>query len=158
VACNAPMRGRWGGPDGVPGQAPQTKGSSNMALVGAPPQPGNLSALLAESIPALDVSPDPAAMSGGSGGSGGKGGATGSTPSTPGGAGGNAAKGGSNAGGSGGAATAGSSTGSPESAPKSTSSCSCQLAGQPGDTTSASLITIAATALLTWRRRQRRRA
>jgi hypothetical protein len=85
ISCQSPRRGLWGGPGGS-GSSP-AKAPTNNALLGAAPMAGDLPALLAESLPALDVKasspleplgvvkPTPAA----NGGAGGKGGSAATT-------------------------------------------------------------------------------
>ena len=59
LSCSRPARGNWGGPPGTNpygGGSPMTQGLSNGALsAGAPPQPANLSSLLAQNVPAIRV-------------------------------------------------------------------------------------------------------
>jgi hypothetical protein len=54
IACQTPVRGQWGGPTGM-FSAPQSQAPVNNALLGMAPKAGDLSALVAESIPALSV-------------------------------------------------------------------------------------------------------
>jgi hypothetical protein len=54
IACLNPQRGFWGGPDGMD-SAPMTRSAQNTALTGAAPVAGDLSALVAESVPAVKV-------------------------------------------------------------------------------------------------------
>jgi hypothetical protein len=54
VSCQSPQPGQWGGQNG--GSAPPAQGTTNAALSGAPPSAADLSKLLSQSLPALDVS------------------------------------------------------------------------------------------------------
>jgi hypothetical protein len=56
LSCQNPQRGQWGGPSGTMGSAPQAQAQKNNALLGGAPTAGDLPSLLAESLPALDVS------------------------------------------------------------------------------------------------------
>jgi hypothetical protein len=54
LICPSPKRGSWGGP--LDQSAPQkTQSAKNTALTGSAPVAGDLSALVAESVPAIDV-------------------------------------------------------------------------------------------------------
>jgi MYXO-CTERM domain-containing protein len=55
LACATPQRGLWGGPSGQTGTAPMTQAPVNRALIGSAPVAGDLTALLAESVPSLSV-------------------------------------------------------------------------------------------------------
>jgi hypothetical protein len=55
ISCASPQRGYWGGPSGTMGSAPQTQAPTNAALMGAAPTAGDLTSLIAESIPSLSV-------------------------------------------------------------------------------------------------------
>jgi MYXO-CTERM domain-containing protein len=54
ISCVKPQRGIWGGPEGMD-SAPMTRSTKNTALTGTTPVAGDLSALLAESVPSLKV-------------------------------------------------------------------------------------------------------
>jgi hypothetical protein len=55
LRCLAPQRGFWGGPDGTDSAPMMTKSAPNTAIKGVKPTAGDLPALLAESVPAIDV-------------------------------------------------------------------------------------------------------
>lgn len=55
ISCTTPMRGQWGGPSGMMGSAPQTQAPTNGALMGMTPKAGDLTSLLAESVPSLSA-------------------------------------------------------------------------------------------------------
>jgi len=55
ISCQNPSRGQWGGPSGMLGTAPMSQAPTNSALMGATPKAGDLTALLAESVPSLSV-------------------------------------------------------------------------------------------------------
>jgi MYXO-CTERM domain-containing protein len=54
IACTSPNRGFWGGPEGM-GSAPMTQNAKNTALSGQTPVASDLSAQVAEAVPALNV-------------------------------------------------------------------------------------------------------
>ena len=55
IACQSPQRGVWGGPPSSSGERNMVQASKNQALLGTPPQAGDLPALLAEPLPQLNV-------------------------------------------------------------------------------------------------------
>ncbi|HET6339928.1 MAG TPA: DUF2330 domain-containing protein [Polyangiales bacterium] len=54
LLCPSPKRGSWGGPADQ-STSPKTQSAKNTALTGSAPVAGDLSALVAESVPAIDV-------------------------------------------------------------------------------------------------------
>jgi hypothetical protein len=55
ITCAMPNRGQWGGPAGMTGTPPMTQATPNSALQGMAPKAGDLTSLLAESVPQLSV-------------------------------------------------------------------------------------------------------